>query len=87
MRSGWDLYREENTQDLRNSGLRGNTLASTLGDSWRKLPIQTRKRYGRRAYLLDNLKLGVMKIRRTQSVAAQRKKKVIHIEKSSSAKM
>ena len=54
-RSGYDLFRQEKTQELRNEGLKGNQINTGLGELWRRFTDDDRQVFRRKVYLLDKL--------------------------------
>ena len=81
---GYGLFRQENTQAFRDTGLKGNALSSKLGEAWRKLSVASRNQFNMKAYLVGNLNEDSNKLTKTSSVKLKRK--TVILKKFSSSK-
>ena len=67
MRSGWDLYRQENKGRIEGQGYTGKNIVSKLGENWKKLKPEDKNKYKRRSYALSSLNLSPKKLEKSKS--------------------
>ena len=67
LRSGWDLYRQENKSKIEEEGFSGKNIMSKLGENWRSLKPEERNKYRRKSYVLMNMNVSSPKLMRSKS--------------------
>eukprot|EP00092_Neocalanus_flemingeri_P053901 GFUD01063433.1.p1 GENE.GFUD01063433.1~~GFUD01063433.1.p1 ORF type:complete len:185 (-),score=51.89 GFUD01063433.1:64-618(-) len=55
-RSGWDVFREENHQEVVNDGFSGKEIAAQLGKLWSQVSRSDKKVYGFKAHALKGVR-------------------------------
>ena len=66
--SGWLFFRGKYSQAVRNEGFTGRSIASELGDRWRKLSAAEKLNYSLQAFVVQSLEQSPEKLDRTNSV-------------------
>ena len=66
--SGWLFFRGKCSQAVRNEGFTGRSIASELGDRWRKLSPAEKRNYSLQAFVAQSLEQSPEKLDRTNSV-------------------
>ena len=84
LRSGWDLYRQENKAGVEADGFVGKQIASKLGEQWRDLTKAEKNIYSRKAYVLKNMKLTTMKLCKTKA-CSKSKSSAVSLKRQKSA--
>ena len=83
-RTGYDLFRQENTQTFRNQGLKGNAMSAKVGEAWRKLSPESKQKFTMKVYALGKLDQ-TNKLVKSRSVTMIRKG--VPMKKSGSLKL
>eukprot|EP00092_Neocalanus_flemingeri_P108824 GFUD01139772.1.p1 GENE.GFUD01139772.1~~GFUD01139772.1.p1 ORF type:complete len:231 (+),score=50.24 GFUD01139772.1:39-731(+) len=82
-KTGYDLFRQEHSRALRETGLKGNILSAKLGAEWRKLSVKSKKMYNMKAYVSGQINAS-SNLTKTTSVKLNRKE--VSIKRVSSLK-
>ena len=54
-KSGWDVFRDEKYQEVKNDGFTGREIFSQLGERWKKVGPEEKKTYGMKAQVLKTI--------------------------------
>ena len=67
-KSGWDVFRDEKYQEVKNAGFSGRDIFSQLGERWKKVTPKEKKRYGIKAQFLKTVNSDPEILERTSTV-------------------
>ena len=80
--AGWNLYCAEKRLQYDEEGLSGNKLVSRLGQDWRVLSKEEKKKYQRKAFAVESLKIYHPTLQRSKSSHTSLSSKTLPRQKS-----
>ena len=54
-KSGWDVFRDKNIEEVKSDGFTGREIAKQLGEKWRNVTAQEKRHYGLQANFLREI--------------------------------